>query len=131
MRTRRKIAEGRRCNRGITRGRHIVLCSPGARIQLVMEGVVIRARKVCQHLELHIRRGRQVEIDLHLTGRGIGRRGKILGSIVRPLDRLTARSRRIVHHHKRGKQTLAREAFQFHDQAGAAARARGRTRTAG
>jgi hypothetical protein len=91
MRTRRQIAEGRRCDRAVTAGRLVILCRPGARIQLVMEGIVIRAGEVRQHLERHVRRLRQGEIDDHLTGRGIRRRAEVLvRAIVRPLNSLAA-----------------------------------------
>jgi hypothetical protein len=117
MRTRRQIAEGRRRDRAVTAGRLIVLCRPGARIQLVMEGVVIRAGEVRQHLEAYVCRLRQGEVDDHLIGRGIRRRAEVLvRAVVRPFDGLTARGRRIVHHHKRGKRALAREAFQLYHQ---------------
>jgi hypothetical protein len=100
MRARRQIAEGRRRNRAITAGLHIVLRSPGARIQLVMEGIVIRTREVRQHLEAHVRRCRQREVDRNLTGGRIGGRAQTLvAAVVRPLDRLTARGCRIAHHH--------------------------------
>jgi hypothetical protein len=66
--TRRQIAEGRRGDGSIARGGHIVLCRPGTRIQLVMEGVVIRSRQVRQHLERNVRRRRQREGNRHLAG---------------------------------------------------------------
>jgi hypothetical protein len=100
MSTGRQIAERRRCNRGISAGRHIVLCRPCARIQLVMEGIVILPRQVRQHLETHVRRRRQGEVDLHLAGGGIRRRGEVLGTVVGPLDGLAAGGRRIVHHYE-------------------------------
>jgi hypothetical protein len=82
-----------------------------------MEGVVIAARQIRQQLEAHVRRRGQGEIDLHLTGRGIRRRAKVLvRTVIRPLNGLTTRGRRIAHHRKRGKQALAREAFQFDHQ---------------
>jgi hypothetical protein len=68
VRTRRQIAEGRRRERGIATGRLIVLRSPGTRIQLVMEGIVVLTRQVRQHLERHVRRLRQREADRDLTG---------------------------------------------------------------
>ena len=122
MSTGRQAGKGRDSDGGVTAGRRIVLRRPGARIQLVVEGIVIRAREVHQNLEGYGRRGGQSEIDHHLAGRGIGGRTEILRPIVRPLDRLTARSGRIVHHHKRGEQALAREAFQLDHQRSAAAR---------
>ena len=68
MRASSQIAEGRRRNRAITAGLHVVLRRPGARIQLVMEGVVIRAREVRQHLERHVRGRRQAKVDRNLAG---------------------------------------------------------------
>jgi hypothetical protein len=65
-----------------------------------MEGIVIRAREVRQHLELHIRRRRQREVDRNLAGGRVRARAQTLvAAVVRPLDRLTARGRRIAHHH--------------------------------
>ena len=68
MSTRRQIAEGRRGDGAITRGGHIVLRRPGARIQLVMEGVVILTSEVRQHLERNVRSRRQREGNRHLAG---------------------------------------------------------------
>ena len=82
-----------------------------------MEGIVIRARKIRQHLEAHVRRRRQREVDRNLAGGRIrGRAQALVAAVVRPLDGLAARGRRIAHHHKRGEQALAREAFQFNHQ---------------
>jgi hypothetical protein len=118
---RRQIAESRRRQGRIAAGRRIVVHRPGACIHPVMEGVIIPARQIRQNLEAHVRRRRQGEIDLHLAGRGIRGCTKVLvRAVIRPLDRLTTRGRRIVHHRKRGKQALAREAFQFYNQAAAA-----------
>jgi hypothetical protein len=100
MCTRRQIAEGRRSDGPITAGLQIVLRSPCARIQLVMEGIVIRARQIRQHLEAHVRRRRQRKVDRNLAGRGIRGRGQTLvAAVIRPLDRLAARGRCIAHHH--------------------------------
>ena len=68
MSTRRHIGECRRRDGPIAAGRQIVLGNPCARIQLVVEGVVILARQVRQHLEGHVRRLRQGELDLDLAG---------------------------------------------------------------
>jgi hypothetical protein len=65
---RRQIAEGRRRNGRIAAGGRIVMRGPGTRVHPVMEGIVIPARQICQDLELHIRRLRQAEVDLHLAG---------------------------------------------------------------
>ena len=102
MRTRRQTAEGRRRDRGITRRLRIVLRRPRTRIQLVMERVIVSTRQVRQHLERYVRSRRQGEVDYYLTGRRIRRRAKVLvRAIIRPLNRLAARGRRIAHHHKR------------------------------
>ena len=117
MSTRRQTVERRQAYGPITGGLHVVLRSPGARIQLVVEGIVIRAREVRQHLELHVGHLRQGEVDLHLTGGAVrGRAQHLIGAVIRPLNRLAARSRRIIYDGQRREAALAGEAFQFHRQ---------------
>jgi hypothetical protein len=100
MRACRQIIEDRQRNGRIAAGRCIVMRDPGARIHSVVERVVIPARQIRLHLELYIRHLRQGEADLHLTGRSIRRRAKVLvAAVVRPLDGLAARGRCIVYHH--------------------------------
>ena len=99
MRARRQIAEGRRRDRAIAAGRQIVLRSPGARIQFVVEGIIVGARQIRQHLELHICRLREDEVDRHLAGGRIRGRGQnLVAAVIRPLNRRSARGRRIAHH---------------------------------
>jgi hypothetical protein len=119
MSTRGQIAEGRRRDGRITAGSQIILRRPDTRIHPVVEGIVIATRQVRQDIELHVRRLRQRELDLHLAGRGIRRCSKVLvGAVIRPLDGLTTRGRRIAHPYKGRELGLTDQAFEFHGQAG-------------
>jgi hypothetical protein len=108
MRTCRKITEPRHRNAFPAVGLHVVLGRPCARIEFVIERIVIRTREIRPHYEIHIVRLLQHERNLHLACGSVRRRTEALvAAIVRPLDVLSVQRHLVVLHHEGREQTLA------------------------
>jgi hypothetical protein len=117
VRARSQVIERRRRDHSIAAGHHIVLRGPGAGVQLVIEGIVAGICQAGLNLELYICGLRQREIDRYLTGGRVrGCSQALIAAVIRPLDVLTARGRRIILCHKWRKRALACQAFQFNRQ---------------